>query len=75
VSEEEREEIELTAIDPAGGLDDLLIFGSPATRRRFLKQVAGTGAATGLGPGLMSIGSVDAAETAPGGTRAPSSSA
>jgi hypothetical protein len=45
VSEEEREEIESAAIDPAGGLDDLLIFGSPATRRHFLKQVAGTSAA------------------------------
>lgn len=75
VSEEEREEIELTAIDPTGGLDDLLIFGSPATRRRFLKQVAGTGAAIGLGPGLISIESVEAAETAPGGTPAPISSA
>jgi xanthine dehydrogenase YagT iron-sulfur-binding subunit len=68
VSEEEREEIELTAIDPTGGLDDLLIFGSPATRRRFLQQVAGTSAAIGLGPGLMSIGSVEAAETATAAT-------
>ena len=49
VSEKEREEIELAelaAIDPTGGLDDLLIFGGPATRRHFLKQVAGTSAAT-----------------------------
>jgi xanthine dehydrogenase YagT iron-sulfur-binding subunit len=36
----------------AGALDDLLIFGSPATRRKFLKQVAGTSAAIALGPRL-----------------------
>jgi xanthine dehydrogenase YagT iron-sulfur-binding subunit len=57
---------ELAAIDPTGGLDDLLIFGSPATRRHFLKQVAGTSAAISLGPSLMGIGSAEAAENAPG---------
>jgi len=66
VSDNERE-IELAAIDPAGGLDDLLIFGSPATRRVFLKQVAGTSAAIGLGPALMGMGSATAAETAAAG--------
>ena len=40
-------------IDPAGGLDDLLVFGSPETRRRFLQQVAGTSAALTLGPAFM----------------------
>lgn len=55
----------MIGIDPSGGLDDLLIFGSPATRRAFLKQVAGTGAAIGLGPSLMGIGSVTAAEATP----------
>ena len=59
---------ELIAIDPTGGLDDLLIFGSPETRRRFLKQVAGTGVAVGLGPALMGMGSVEAAENAPATT-------
>lgn len=54
---------ELAGIDPTGGLDELLIFGSPATRRHFLKQVAGTSAAISLGPALMGIGSVEAAET------------
>jgi xanthine dehydrogenase YagT iron-sulfur-binding subunit len=54
---------ELEGIDPTGGLDELLIFGSPGTRRRFLKQVAGTSAAISLGPSLMGIGSVEAAET------------
>jgi xanthine dehydrogenase YagT iron-sulfur-binding subunit len=55
---------ELAGIDPTRGLDELLIFGSPGTRRRFLKQVAGTSAAIGLGPALMGIGSVEAAESA-----------
>src|SRR4051812_115008 len=59
---------ELAAIDPTGGLDELLIFGSPETRRRFLKQVAGTGVAVGFGPALMGIGSLAAAETAQSGT-------
>ena len=51
------------SIDPTGELDEFLIFGSPETRRRFLKQVAGTGAAITLGPTLLGIGSVEAAET------------
>jgi len=55
------------AIDPTGGLDDLLIFGSPETRRRFLKQVGGTGAAITIGPSLMGFGMVQAAESAPAG--------
>ncbi len=56
---------ELAGIDPTGGLDELLIFGHPGTRRHFLKQVAGTGAAISLGPALMGIGSVEAAEASP----------
>ncbi|MFL6537518.1 MAG: 2Fe-2S iron-sulfur cluster-binding protein [Chthoniobacterales bacterium] len=36
----------------AGALDDLLIFGGPGTRRKFLKQVAGTSAAIAIGPRL-----------------------
>jgi xanthine dehydrogenase YagT iron-sulfur-binding subunit len=55
---------ELSAIDPTGGLDEFLIFGSPETRRTFLKQVAGTSAAITIGPTLLGIGSVQAAETA-----------
>ncbi len=54
---------ELAGIDPTGGLDELLIFGHPGTRRHFLKQVAGTSAAISLGPALMGIGSIEAAET------------
>jgi xanthine dehydrogenase YagT iron-sulfur-binding subunit len=62
---------------PADELDDLLLFGSPETRRRFLKQVAGTSAAITLGAAFMRIGSAHAAEVpatpadgAPAGTAA-----
>jgi xanthine dehydrogenase YagT iron-sulfur-binding subunit len=54
--------IDLPDIDPAGGIDDLLIFGGLETRRRFLKQVAGTSAAITLGPALMGMGMARAAE-------------
>ncbi|MEN3370396.1 MAG: xanthine dehydrogenase YagT iron-sulfur-binding subunit [Verrucomicrobiota bacterium] len=54
---------QLSAIDPTGGLDEFLVFGSPETRRTFLKQVAGTSAAITIGPTLLGIGSVQAAET------------
>ena len=47
----------------AGELDELLIFGNPATRRKFLKQVAGTSAAITIGPNLLNMGSALAAET------------
>jgi len=50
---------ELNPQDPPApdDLDDFLIFGSPATRRHFLKQVAGTSAALTLGPSLMRMAS------------------
>jgi xanthine dehydrogenase YagT iron-sulfur-binding subunit len=48
----------LGAGDP---LDELLIFGSLETRRRFLKQVAGTSAALTFGPQLMSFSGAQAA--------------
>ncbi len=35
-----------------GDLDDLLVFGSPETRRKFLIKIAGTGAAISLGSKL-----------------------
>jgi xanthine dehydrogenase YagT iron-sulfur-binding subunit len=47
-----------------GDFDDLLMFGSPGTRRRFLKQIAGTGAALALGPTLLGLPSLAAEETA-----------
>lgn len=43
-------------------IDELLIFGSPETRRKFLKQIAGTSAAVTLGPHLMSLSTAIAAE-------------
>ena len=43
-------------------LDDLLRFASSATRRQFLKQVAGTSAALTLGPALMGFGASQAAD-------------
>jgi xanthine dehydrogenase YagT iron-sulfur-binding subunit len=55
---------ELVGIDPTGGLDELLIFGSPASRRHFLKQVAGTSAAISLGPALLGLGTAEAAQVA-----------
>ena len=58
---------------PPHELDDLLMFGNPATRRQFLKQIAGTSAALTLGPALLRFGSADAAaQTTPaaGGTNA-----
>jgi xanthine dehydrogenase YagT iron-sulfur-binding subunit len=39
--------------DGGGQLDELLLFGSPATRRTFLKQIAGTSAALALSPRLV----------------------
>jgi xanthine dehydrogenase YagT iron-sulfur-binding subunit len=49
----------------AGALDHLLIFGGPGTRRKFLKQVAGTSAAIAIGPRLALF-----AQTAPGASPA-----
>ncbi len=47
-------------------LDELLIFGSVETRRRFLKKVAGTSAALTFGPQLMSFSGAQAANAAAG---------
>jgi xanthine dehydrogenase YagT iron-sulfur-binding subunit len=44
-----------TPLDPGcGDLDELLIFGNPETRRQFIKQVAGTGAAITIGVNFVS---------------------
>ncbi len=43
-------------------IDEVLVFGNPATRRKFLKQVAGTSAAISLGPKLMGLSTAMAAE-------------
>jgi xanthine dehydrogenase YagT iron-sulfur-binding subunit len=49
--------------DPAE-LSEVLIFGSLETRRRFIKQIAGTSAALAIGPTLFNIPALDAAEVA-----------
>ena len=66
---------ELSGIDPTGGLDEFLIFGNPATRRHFLKQVAGAGAVLTLGP-FVGLGLAEAAEVAgtPGAVNTPTAS-
>src|SRR5437870_2047010 len=46
-----------------GHLDELLISGNPETRRKFIKQIAGTSAALAIAPTLLSIPSLNAAET------------
>ena len=45
-------------------LDELLIFGTPRTRRRFLKKISGTGVALVLGPNLLGSEMLAAAEVA-----------
>ncbi len=52
----------------------MLIFGSPATRRKFLRQVAGTSAAVVIGPRLAAFaqnGNVASASAAPTAAAAP----
>ncbi|MEO5719539.1 MAG: 2Fe-2S iron-sulfur cluster-binding protein [Chthoniobacterales bacterium] len=63
------DEFEPTAPDPhaslpSDSLDEILIFGSVETRRRFLKKVAGTSAALTFGPSLLSFSSLSAANAA-----------
>ncbi len=45
----------------ADGLSELSILGYPETRRKFIKQVAGTSAAIAIGPNLLSAASLDQA--------------
>lgn len=47
-----------------GELDEFLLFGSPETRRKFIKQIAGTSAAITIGPALVSASSLAADESA-----------
>src|SRR5437773_8891673 len=48
----------------ASELDDLPILSYPETRRKFIKQVAGTSAAIAIGPNLLSAASLDQVEPA-----------
>jgi xanthine dehydrogenase YagT iron-sulfur-binding subunit len=43
-------------------LNELLIFGDPETRRKFLKRIAATSAALAIAPTLLNIPSLEAAE-------------
>jgi xanthine dehydrogenase YagT iron-sulfur-binding subunit len=60
----ESDEADVPTHDPVypDEIDEVLIFGNPATRRKFLKQIAGTSAAITLGPKLMGISSATAAQ-------------
>ena len=59
-----------TPLDPGcGDLDELLIFGSPETRRQFIRQVAGTSIAITVGLNLVSA---SAGATAPPAAASPS---
>lgn len=60
----------LEELSPAE-ISDILTFGSPETRRQFLKKVAATGVAISLGPAVMRIGSVQAADAAAGNEMLP----
>ena len=54
-----------TPLDPGcGDLDELLIFGSPETRRQFIRQVAGTSIAITVGLNLVSASAGTAAPPA-----------
>ena len=46
----------------ADELNGLSLLGHPRTRRKFIKQVAGTSAAIAIGPNLLSAASLDQAE-------------
>jgi xanthine dehydrogenase YagT iron-sulfur-binding subunit len=52
-------ESELPFESEADELNELSILGHPATRRKFIKQVAGTSAAIAIGPNLISAASLD----------------
>jgi xanthine dehydrogenase YagT iron-sulfur-binding subunit len=43
----------------ADGLNELSVFGHPETRRKFIKQVAGTSVAIAIGPNLLSSAPLD----------------
>src|SRR6266480_3626971 len=55
-------ESEIPFESEADELSELSILGHPETRRKFIKQVAGTSAAIAIGPNLLSGASLDQAE-------------
>jgi xanthine dehydrogenase YagT iron-sulfur-binding subunit len=57
----------------ADGLNEFWILGHPETRRKFIKQVAGTSAAIAIGPSLLRSAPIDQADsTSPAGASADS---
>ena len=57
-------ESELPFESEADELNELSILGYPETRRKFIKQVAGTSAAIAIGPNLIGAASLDQVEPA-----------
>ena len=55
----ESEEPFQSAADRSG---EFSILGYPETRRKFIKQVAGTSAAIAIGPSLLTSAAIDPAE-------------
>ena len=55
-------------------LEHFLMFGDPETRRKFLKRIAGTGAALTLGPTLLGRASAQTQPPSPAATGGPSAS-
>src|SRR5882757_17989 len=50
------------------GLNELSVFGCPETRRKFIKQIAGTSVAIAIGPNLLgsaSLGETDSTSAGP----------
>src|SRR5437016_14239219 len=56
----------------ADGLNEFSILGYQETRRKFIKQVAGTSAAVAIGPSLLSSAPVDQADSTAAGASADS---
>jgi xanthine dehydrogenase YagT iron-sulfur-binding subunit len=57
---------------PPGQWAEILDSMSPATRRQFLKKIAGTSVALAIGPTLLNLYSADAAEPVATTTKTPS---
>ncbi len=57
----------------ADELDKLSILGNPETRRKFIKQVAGTSAAIAIGPNLIGAASLDQIDSTSAGHAASDS--
>src|SRR5256886_10090081 len=65
------EEPDAPSDDACADLDELLIFGSPQTRRRFIRRMAETGAAITIGPSFLAASSHAAEQPASASAAAP----